>query len=136
MAHGVKRASLQESREFSRDSGRLLTWPGVRIGAFIPLALALVGCHPGGGPALVQVSGVVSSKLREGDVIELRGESFPEGRAAEVTLRGEISRPGQSKVRRFELSLPGRSVGSHSVAVDVTRPVERTLTGSTGVAHA
>jgi NADH:ubiquinone oxidoreductase subunit H len=85
---------------------------------------------------LVHVNGVASSKLREGDLIELRGDAFPEGRAAEVTLRGEVSRAGQPRARRFELSLPGRSVSTHSVSVDVTRPVERALTGSTAPEHA
>jgi len=69
-------------------------------------------------------------------VLELRGDAFPEGRAAEVTLRGEVSRAGQPRARRFELSLPGHSVSTHSVGVDVTRPVERTLTGTSEPAHA
>jgi NADH:ubiquinone oxidoreductase subunit H len=102
----------------------------------VACALAAAACQPASGPALVEVSSVLSTRLREGDVLELRGESFPEGRAAEVTLRGEVSRPGHARTRRFELSLPGRSVGAHTVAVDVTRPVERTLTGSADAAHA
>jgi len=84
----------------------------------------------------VQVSGTVSSRLREGDVLELRGDSFPEGRPAEVTLRGEVARPGQVPVRAFRVSLPGRSVSTHSVAVDVTRPLARTFSGTTDPTHA
>ncbi len=99
-------------------------------------ALAAGACQPASGPALVEVKGVLSTRLREGDVLELRGESFPEGRVAEVTLRGEVSRPGHARTRGFELSLPGRSIGAHAVAVDVTRPVERKLTGSSDAAHA
>jgi len=94
------------------------------------------GCQSASGPALVQVSGVLSNRLREGDVIELRGDAFPEGRTAEVTLRGEVSRAGQARARHFELSLPGHSVSTHAIAVDVTRPVERTFTGTSPALHA
>lgn len=94
------------------------------------------GCQSAGGPALVQVSGVLSNRMREGDVIELRGDAFPEGRAAEVTLRGEVSRAGQPRAGHFDLSLPGRSISTHAIAVDVTRPVERTFTGTSPALHA
>jgi NADH:ubiquinone oxidoreductase subunit H len=136
MAHGVKRARRAGSREFFRDSGRLLLCQRVRKAVSLSLIIFGWGCQPASGPALVQVNGVLSDRLREGDVIELRGDSFPEGRTAEVTLRGEVSRAGQPRARHFELSLPGRSVSTHAVAVDVTRPVERTLTGTSPALHA
>jgi hypothetical protein len=95
-----------------------------------------VACQSVGGPALIHVNGVGSDRLREGDLIELRGDAFPEGRAAEVTLRGEVCRAGQPCSRHFELSLPGRSVSTHTVSVDVTRPVERAFTGVSAPSHA
>jgi NADH:ubiquinone oxidoreductase subunit H len=84
----------------------------------------------------VQVTGAFSTRLREGDVLELRGESFPEGRVAEVTLRGEVARPGQPPSRAFRVSVPGRSVSTHAVAIDVTRPFARTFSGTTDPTHA
>lgn len=113
-------------------------YAGSRVRKAVSLSLIIFGwgCQPASGPALVQVNGVLSDRLREGDVIELRGDAFPEGRVAEVTLRGEVSRAGQQRARHFELSLPGRSVSTHAVAVDVTRPVERTLTGTSPALHA
>ncbi len=84
----------------------------------------------------MNVDGVASTRLREGDLIELRGDAFPEGRAAEVTLRGEVNRAGQPRSQHFELSLPGRSVSTHAVSVDVTRPVERAFSGTTAPSHA
>ena len=84
----------------------------------------------------MNVDGVASTRLREGDLLELRGDAFPEGRAAEVTLRGEVSRAGEPRAHHFELSLPGRSVSTHAVSVDVTRPVERAFSGSTSPSHA
>jgi len=96
----------------------------------------LAACQPVAGPALVQVTGTMSSRLREGDVLELRGDAFPEGRTAEVTLRGEVFRAGSAPSRKFQVSLPGRSVSTHTVAVDVTRPVERAFSGTTDPLHA
>lgn len=69
-------------------------------------------------------------------MLELRGDSFPEGRPAEVTLRGEVARPGQAPLKTFRVSLPGRSVSTHSVAIDVTRPLARTFSGTTDPVHA
>lgn len=100
------------------------------------LALLILACQPANGPALVQVTGALSTRLREGDVLELRGESFPEGRVAEVTLRGEVTRPGQPPLRAFRVSVPGRSVSTHAVAIDVTRPFARTFSGTTDPTHA
>ena len=107
-----------------------------RAASVCGLALGILACQSAPGPALVQVTGTLSSRLREGDVLELRGDSFPEGRPAEVTLRGEVARPGQAPLRAFRVSLPGRSVSTHSVAVDVTRPFARTFSGTTNPAHA
>ena len=109
----------------------------MRVAArFVIFALLLAGCSPASGPALVQITGTATTLLREGDVLELRGESFPEGRNAEVTLRGEVARPGLAPVRDFQVSVPGRSASTHSVAVDVTRPFERTFSGTTEPVHA
>jgi NADH:ubiquinone oxidoreductase subunit H len=79
---------------------------------------------------------VASTHLCEGDVLELRGDAFPEGRIAEVTFRGEVARPGQPLAQSFQVSLPGRSVSTHSVAIDVTRPFERTFSGTLDPVHA
>ena len=54
--------------------------------ALVLCLFGLAACDPPRGPALVRVTGVGSSELREGDVLELRGQSFPEGRSVEVTL--------------------------------------------------
>jgi len=113
------------------------TLGGVRRAASLSgLALLILACQSAPGPALVQVTGVLSPRLHEGDVLELRGESFPEGRVAEVTLRGEVARPGQAPARTFRVSVPGRSVSTHAVAIDVTRPFARTFSGTTDPVHA
>jgi membrane-associated protease RseP (regulator of RpoE activity) len=103
------------------------------------LVLALLGlaaCEPSRGPALVQVTGVVAQELREGDTLELRGQPFPEGRPVDVTLRGEVRRPGASGRSGFELTLQGKSASTHSVTVPITRKVEQAMTGAEGAGHA
>ena len=106
------------------------------LARFLIFALVAAGCAPASGPALVQITGTATTLLREGDVLELRGESFPEGRNAEVTLRGDVARPGLPAVRGFQVSVPGRAVSTHAVAIDVTRPFERTFSGTTDPVHA
>jgi hypothetical protein len=100
----------------------------VRLHAFLP-ALLLLGCQAAPTPHLVQVTGISSDRLAEGDVLELRGTGFPEGRPARVTLRGDLFRPGRPPERGFELVLPARSSSPHTVAASVTREVELAIAG-------
>ncbi len=103
------------------------------------LFVVLVGlgaCRPSPGPALVEVTGVTNRELREGDTLELRGQSFPEGRVVTVTLTGDVQRPGEHPLNRFELSLKGLSASSHRVTVTVTRETLRAVTGGANGAHA
>jgi hypothetical protein len=100
------------------------------------ILLGLAACQPSRGPALVQVTGVGAQELREGDTLELRGQPFPEGRPVDVTLRGEVRRPGEQKRSAFELTLTGTSASTRSVTVPVTRQVERAMTGAEGARHA
>jgi hypothetical protein len=103
------------------------------------LFLALLGlgaCQSSRSPALVQVTGVGNQELREGDTLELRGQPFPEGRPVDVTLRGEVRRPGEPKRAGVELSLSGTSASTRSVTVPITRQVERAITGAERAPHA
>lgn len=99
-------------------------------------ATGLPACHRADSPPLVQVSGVSSSRLREGDLLELRGQAFPEGRRADVTLRGEVYRAGEPPIKGFELVLGGQSSSPHAVNAEVTRSVERALGGVVTPMHA
>jgi hypothetical protein len=108
----------------------------VRVLWLLLLILGLSACREASGPALVQVTGVASPRLREGDFLELRGSSFPEGRPAKVTLRGDLNRAGEPRQRNFELRLSGQSVSPHAVTVEVSRQVERAFSGPASPAHA
>ena len=101
----------------------------MRLRALLP-ALWLLGCQAAPTPHLVQVTGISSDRLAEGDVLELRGTGFPEGRPARVTLRGALFRPGRPPERGFELVLPARSSSPHTVAAPVTREVELAFAGA------
>jgi len=103
--------------------------------ALVLCLLGLAACDPSRGPALVKVTGIGSPELREGDLLELRGQSFPEGRSVEVTLRGELRAAGQERTRGFELTLAGTSASTHSVTIPVTRQVERAFTGVERASH-
>jgi NADH-quinone oxidoreductase subunit H len=106
----------------------------VRLYALVP-ALWLFGCQAAPSPHLVTVTGLSNDRIAEGDLLELRGNGFPEGRPARVTLRGDLHRPGQQPERGFELVLPARSSSPHTVSAEVTREVEAILSGPGG-AHA
>jgi hypothetical protein len=106
-----------------------------RLGLLL-VSAALIACQRPAAPPLVEVSGVVSSRLREGDFLELRGRAFPEGRRAEITLRGEVARAGEPKTNGFELVLAGQSLSPHTVSVEITRNVERALGGVKTPVHA
>jgi NADH:ubiquinone oxidoreductase subunit H len=107
----------------------VVTLGGVRLRA-LALALGFFGCQAAPSPHLVQATGISSERIAEGDVIELRGNGFPEGRPARLTLRGDIYRPGRAPERGFELVLPARSSSPHTVAADVTHDVEAALSGA------
>ncbi len=109
----------------------VVTLGGVRLRA-LALALGFFGCQAAPSPHLVQVTGISSERIAEGDLIELRGNGFPEGRPARVTLRGDIYRPGRAPERGFELVLPARSSSPHTVAAEVTHDVEAAFSGANG----
>jgi hypothetical protein len=95
----------------------------------ILLSLALLACEPAKAPHLVSATGVASTRVVEGEAIELRGLGFPEGRPATLVFRGELFRAGQPVERRFELTVPAQAISSHAVAAKVTRDVERAFCG-------
>jgi NADH:ubiquinone oxidoreductase subunit H len=95
----------------------------------ILLCLALLACEPAKAPHLVAASGTGSTRLVEGETIELRGTGFPEGRPAALVFRGELFRAGQPVERRFELTVPARALSSRAVGAPVTRELERAFCG-------
>jgi NADH-quinone oxidoreductase subunit H len=94
-----------------------------------------LACEPGRAPHLVTASGTGSTRLVEGESIELRGTGFPEGRPATLVFRGELFRAGQPVERRFELTVPARALSSRAVAAPVTRELERAFCGIDGSRH-
>ncbi len=90
---------------------------------------ALLACEPAKAPHLVTASSLASTRVVEGEAIELRGLGFPEGRPATLVFRGELFRAGQPVERGFELTIPAQAISSHAVAAKVTRDVERAFCG-------
>lgn len=99
------------------------------------LCLVLLACEPAKAPHLVTASGVASTRVVEGEAIELRGHGFPEGRPATLVFRGELLRAGRPVERRFELTVPAQAISSHVVAAKVTRELERAFCGTETPKH-
>jgi NADH-quinone oxidoreductase subunit H len=94
--------------------------------AILPLvaALALVWLVSGAGafgqqpaPQLIQVVDMSPRDVEQGDVLTLVGTSFPSGKAARVTFRGALHRPGERVLRGADIALTGSVVGPDQVRV-------------------
>jgi hypothetical protein len=102
------------------------------IALSIPLAVAtlgLAGCERDGIPPLVEVSEVSPRAVEVGDRMELVGAGFPQGRAAHVTFRGTLLRPGQSPVHGASVEADGVVTSSDHIEIVVSEPLEDRFCG-------
>lgn len=91
--------------------------------------LGLVGCEKDGIPPLVEVTEVSPRAVEVGDRLEIRGSGFPQGRAARVTFRGTLRRPGQSEVRGATIETAGVVASSDRIEVVVGDAFEESFCG-------
>jgi len=89
-----------------------------------PILLALVvawlagggnGCGRPPSPQLVQVLDVAPREVEAGERLTLVGAGFPPGKAARVTFRGTLHRPGERAERGAEIVATGTVVGPEQV---------------------
>jgi NADH-quinone oxidoreductase subunit H len=92
-------------------------------------ALGLPACDRDGVPPLVEVTEVSPREIEVGDRVELRGSGFPQGRAARVTLRGTLYRPGRSPVRGASIETEGTVAASDRIELVVGELLEERLCG-------
>lgn len=92
-------------------------------------ALGLAGCERDGVPPLVEVTEVSPREIEVGDRVELRGAGFPQGRAARITFRGTLYRPGRPPVRGASIEADGVVASSDRIEVVVSEPLEERLCG-------
>lgn len=102
----------------------------------IPLAivlgvatLGLAGCDRDGIPPLIEVSEVSPRAVEVGDRMELVGAGFPQGRAARVTFRGTLLRPGQAPVRGASIESEGVVTSSDHIELVIGEPLEDRFCG-------
>jgi hypothetical protein len=102
----------------------------------LPLAIALgvatlglAACERDGVPPLVEVSEVSPRAVEVGDRMELVGAGFPQGRAAHVTFRGTLLRPGEPPVRGASIEAEGVVTSSDHVEIVVSEPLEDRFCG-------
>src|SRR4051794_14428352 len=101
------------------------------LGTSVALATlgCVFGCHTREPLELLVVHRLDPARASSGDRVVVTGEGFPEGRAATVTFRGDLLRPGlprQTDVRIVAQAVPPER-GSVAVAFD--RAMERRFAG-------
>jgi len=93
----------------------------VALLAVLALA-ALTACQRDAGPQLIEALDLVPHEVERGDRVELIGASFPAGKKAHVTFRGELHRPGE-KAASAEIAAAS---AEHQYCADAIRKLMRT----------
>jgi NADH-quinone oxidoreductase subunit H len=82
-----------------------------------------------GAPQLIEVLDLVPSAVEAGDRVEVLGASFPQGKHAKLTFRGELRRPGD-RPEHAEISAEGDATSSTQIEVDFTEGLQQLFCGS------
>jgi hypothetical protein len=100
------------------------------------LALGLSGCSgTGRAPKLIELGELVPSHADAGERVRLSGSGFPEGRSAELTLRGELRRAGEPAIRGVEIRARAELVSPHSLELVLTPELVAKLCGKPDARH-
>lgn len=91
--------------------------------------LGLAACDRDGVPPLVEVTEVSPREIEVGDHLELRGAGFPQGRAARVTFRGTLRRPGHPPVTGATIEADGIVIATDRIEVVVGETLEERFCG-------
>ncbi len=91
--------------------------------------LCLVACERDGVPPLIEISEVSPRAIEVGDRIELRGAGFPQGRAARVTFRGTLLRPGRQPIHAASVEADGVVASADRIEIVVSEPLEDRFCG-------
>lgn len=111
-------------------------WLPKRI-AQLSLVWLLAGCSEGSGPSLLSVTDLSPRSVESGDAIELKGEGFPEGKAATVTLDGTLYRAGLPNVDDYRVTFEAHGESNHLVSFTVGDEIDEALSeGDEHAAHA
>jgi NADH-quinone oxidoreductase subunit H len=99
----------------------------VALLAVLALA-ALTACQRDAGPQLIEALDLVPHEVERGDRVELIGASFPAGKKAHVTFRGELHRPGE-KAASAEIAAEGSATSTTQIELELTEGLEQLFCG-------
>jgi hypothetical protein len=106
-------------------------WLPKRI-AQLSLAWVVVGCSEPAGPSLLKVTDLSPRSVEPGDVIELKGSGFPEGKAATVTLEGTLYRAGLPNVADYRVTFEARGESNRQVSFTLGDEIDEALAEGDG----
>ena len=92
------------------------------------VALLAAACQRDVGPQLIEVLDLAPHEVEVGDRVEVIGASFPQGKKAHVTFRGELHRPGE-KPASAEIATEGTASSGTQVELDLTESLEELFCG-------
>lgn len=98
--------------------------------SLLAVAALTLGCaSPDLGPGLLQLTELSAREIGQGDRLEILGAGFPEGRAARVTFRGDVFRPGRAPQHDVEVSIAARTSTPHLLEATVSEELVTALCG-------
>ncbi len=78
---------------------------------------------------LLKLTALGPTRVDTGDRIELLGEGFPEGKAATLTFRGSLSRPGRPVAEDVELVVRAEGSSTHRLTAVLTEAAQEQFCG-------
>jgi NADH-quinone oxidoreductase subunit H len=88
-----------------------------------------MGCEVASSPQLIQVNDFSPHEAEVGDRLELLGAGFPQGRAAVVTFRGTLYRPGEAPITGVEIPATGTVTSPQQVELEFTEALQALFAG-------
>jgi NADH-quinone oxidoreductase subunit H len=100
------------------------------VGLLVVLVAASGGFVAPGSLQLLRVTEVTPREVEVGDRLSIAGDGFPPGRAARVTFRGTLHRPGEGPERAAEIVAPGTVASPERVLVAVDESLQALFCGA------
>jgi NADH-quinone oxidoreductase subunit H len=87
--------------------------------------LTCAACNgPEAPDGLLNVADFAPRRVEVGDRLEVIGQSFPEGKPATVTFRGNVFRPGQAPDRNVEIAVAASSSSQNRITFFLTEEIQ------------
>lgn len=98
---------------------------------------SLAGCElHDASPNLLEVNDLNPHSLEVGDRLTIAGSGFPEGRAAQITFRGDVFRAGQTPLRDVSIVTSAAASDPHAIAVTLGPELAKEFCGAGDAVHA